>query len=424
MQINKNNSGSPMMKSGSPTVIKVVGVGGGGGNAVNRMIEANVNSAEFIALNTDVQALNMSKAPCRIQIGDKLTHGQGAGANPDIGEKAALESKLAIADAIADAHLVFVTAGMGGGTGTGAAPVVASIAKEAGKLTIGVVTKPFAFEGKFRSDYAEIGIANLMKVVDALVIIPNENLLKVAPHIPMLEAFRFADDVLRQGIQGISDLIVTPAMINLDFADVRTIMSDKGLAYMGIGRGKGENRTTDAVTMAVNSPLYETSIENATSVIVNVMGGADVTLAEVNEATELIRGVISPNANLIFGADMRQSLGSEIVVTIIATGFPPAAGKVEQAPSKPAVQQPAPSANGWHTGWNNGSNQRPSQPAARTQDIYSGSPTGTPRPYGNDGVPDSRVRPSSDDIPDSRVRPVGGNIPPWYSKIMDKNRKQ
>lgn len=420
MQISRDSASSP-------TIIKVVGVGGGGGNAVNRMIDANVKSAEFIVLNTDLQDLSMSKAQRRIQIGAKLTHGQGAGANPDIGEKAALESKLAIADAIEDAHLVFVTAGMGGGTGTGAAPVVASIAKEAGKLTIGVVTKPFVFEGKFRSDYAEIGIANLMKVVDALVVIPNENLLKVAPHIPMVEAFKFADDVLRQGIQGISDLIVTPAMINLDFADVRTIMSDKGLAYMGIGRGKGENRTTEAVTMAVNSPLYETSIENATSVIVNVMGGSDVTLAEVNEATELVRGVINPNANLIFGADMRQSLDSEIVVTIIAAGFPPPQKKTEQQQPKPTVvQQPAPN-NGWQNGWNT-HNPYQSQQGGEVprSGIYTGNPgrrndMQTPRPYGND-VPDSRVRPSNDDIPDSRIRPVGGNIPPWYSKIMDKNR--
>lgn len=422
MQIPSRDSAS------SPTIIKVVGVGGGGGNAVNRMIDANVKSAEFIALNTDLQALNMSRAQRRIQIGAKLTHGQGAGANPDIGEKAALESKLAIADAIEDAHLVFVTAGMGGGTGTGAAPVVASIAKEAGKLTIGVVTKPFAFEGKFRSDYAEIGIANLMKVVDALVIIPNENLLKVAPHIPMVEAFKFADDVLRQGIQGISDLIVTPAMINLDFADVRTIMSDKGLAYMGIGRGKGENRTTEAVTMAVNSPLYETSIENATSVIVNVMGGSDVTLAEVNEATELIRGVISPNANLIFGADMRQSLDSEIVVTIIAAGFPAPSDKVEQPQAKPTLTQQPNQNSGWQNGWGTRGTY-PAQQQGESRPVYTPNPARrndmpTPRPYGDESVPDSRVRPSNDDIPDSRIRPVGGNVPPWYSKIMDKNRKQ
>ncbi|MCI8613013.1 MAG: cell division protein FtsZ [Clostridia bacterium] len=412
----------------SPTVIKVVGVGGGGGNAVNRMIDANVKSAEFIALNTDLQALNMSRAQRRIQIGAKLTHGQGAGANPDVGEKAALESKLAIADAIEDADLVFVTAGMGGGTGTGAAPVVASIAKEAGKLTIAVVTKPFAFEGKFRSDYAEIGIANLKKVVDALVVIPNEKLLTVAPNIPMVEAFKFADDVLRQGIQGISDLIVTPAMINLDFADVCTTMRDKGLAYMGIGRGKGDNRTVEAVTMAVNSPLYETSIENATSVIVNVMGGSDVTLAEVNEATELIRGVVSPNANLIFGADMRQSLDSEIVVTIIAAGF--------STPEKADIQQPQlrvqppvrpQPQNAWQNGWPIGA--QPQQPSQR-QDIYSGNgyprqsdQMQRPRPYGmRDDVPDARVRPAADDIPDSKVKPVG-NIPPWYAKIMDKDRK-
>ncbi len=305
----------------APAVIVVVGVGGGGNNAVNRMIEADIKSARFIAVNTDLQALAMSKAECRIQIGDKLTHGQGAGADPEKGQKAAEESRQAISESLKDADLVFITAGMGGGTGTGAAPVIASIAKEMGKLTIAVVTKPFAFEGKPRMDHAEIGIANLKKVVDTLVIIPNERLMQYASRIPMVEAFRHADDVLRQGIQGISDLIVTPALINLDFADVCTVMRNSGIAHMGIGRGKGEKRTIEAVKQAVFSPLLETSIEGASKVILNIMGSPDVTLDEIQEATQLVREVVQPGANIIFGADIRESMNEEIMVTIIATGF-------------------------------------------------------------------------------------------------------
>lgn len=304
-----------------PAIIKVVGVGGGGNNAVNRMIAVNIKSAQFIAINTDLQALNMSKAQHRIQIGDKLTHGQGAGADPEKGQKAAEESRVAIAEAIKDADLVFITAGMGGGTGTGAAPVVASIAKEMGKLTVAVVTKPFGFEGKRRMDHAEIGIANLKKVVDTLVVIPNEKLMQVAAKLPIVESFKYADDVLRQGIQGISDLIVTPALINLDFADVCTVMRNKGMAHMGIGRGKGERRTVDAVKQAVFSPLLETTIEGATSVILNIMGSCDMTLDEVKEAAELVKEVVHPGANIIFGADIRDTLSEEIIVTVIATGF-------------------------------------------------------------------------------------------------------
>lgn len=304
-----------------PAVIVVVGVGGGGNNAVNRMIDEKIKSAKFIAVNTDLQALSMSKAEQRIQIGDKLTHGQGAGADPEKGQKAAEESRNALADAIKDADLVFITAGMGGGTGTGAAPVIAGIAKEMGKLTVAVVTKPFAFEGKPRMDHAEIGIANLKKVVDTLVVIPNEKLMQFAARLPILESFRHADDVLRQGIQGISDLIVTPALINLDFADVCTVMKNSGIAHMGIGRGKGEKRTIDAVKQAVFSPLLETSIEGASRVILNIMGSPDITLDEINEATQLVREVVLPGANIIFGADIRESMNEEIMVTIIATGF-------------------------------------------------------------------------------------------------------
>ena len=305
-----------------PANIVVVGVGGGGNNAVNRMIDAGIKSAKFIAVNTDLQALNMSKAEYRIQIGDKLTHGQGAGSDPDRGQKAAEESRQALASAIKDADLVFVTAGMGGGTGTGAAPVVASIAKEMGKLTVAVVTKPFAFEGRMRTQNAEIGIENLKKVVDTLVVVPNEKLMEVAPRLPMVDAFKLADDVLRQGIQGISDLIVTPALINLDYADVCTVMRDSGVAHMGIGRGSGDKRTLDAVQQAVYSPLLETSIEGASKIILNIMGSTDVTLNEINEATRLVREVVSDNALIIFGADIRETMNEEMIVTIIATGFP------------------------------------------------------------------------------------------------------
>ena len=307
--------------SAQTTVIKVIGVGGGGGNAVNRMIDAGVKSAEFIAINTDLQALNLSRAHQRIQIGDKLTRGQGAGGDPEQGQKSAEESRLAISEAIKDADLVFITAGMGGGTGTGAAPVVASIAKEMGKLTIAVVTKPFAFEGKIRADHAEIGIENLKKVVDTLVIIPNEKLMQVAPKLSIGEAFKYADNVLRQGVQGISDIIVTTALINLDFADICKVMRNKGIAHMGIGHGKGERRMVDAVKQAVFSPLLESSIEGATSLILNVMGGSDLALEEVDEAANLVKEVISDRAEVFFGADMRDSLNEEVIVTIIATGF-------------------------------------------------------------------------------------------------------
>ena len=265
--------------------IKVIGVGGGGNNAVNRMVNANIKSAEFIAVNTDKQALLMSKAQHRVQIGEKLTRGLGAGADPEVGLKAAEESREVLSEMLKDTDLVFITAGMGGGTGTGAAPIIANIAKELGALTIAVVTKPFVFEGKRRMDNAERGIKELKAVVDTLVVIPNDKLLKIVPKgTPIIEAFRTADDVLRQGIQGISDLIVTPSLINLDFADVKTIMKNKGLAHMGVGRGKGDNRTIEAVRQAVSSPLLETTIEGATGIILNIKGGIDLALEEVYEA--------------------------------------------------------------------------------------------------------------------------------------------
>ena len=302
--------------------IKVVGVGGGGNNAVNRMIAANIKSAQFVAINTDKQALMMSKAKEQIQIGEKLTRGLGAGADPEIGRKAAEESKTAIAEKLKGSDLVFITAGMGGGTGTGAAPVVASIAKEMGILTIAVVTKPFNFEGRRRMENAEAGIANLSKCVDTLVVIPNDRLLQVVPKgTPMVDAFKYADDVLRQGIQGISDLIATPSLINLDFADVRTVMKNRGLAHMGIGEGKGENRNIDAVRQAVASPLLETTIEGAQAVIINITGGFDLTLDEVNDAVRLVKEVVDESANTIFGATIDENYNERLVVTVIATGF-------------------------------------------------------------------------------------------------------
>lgn len=302
--------------------IKVIGVGGGGNNAVNRMIDANITSAQFIAINTDKQALLLSKADHRLQIGEKLTRGLGAGADPDVGQKAAEESKSSISEILKDCDLVFITAGMGGGTGTGAAPVIAQIAKEMGILTIAVVTKPFGFEGRKRQENAEKGLENLRKYVDTLVIIPNNKLLEIVPQkTPIIEAFLYADDVLRQGIQGISDLIVTPSLINLDFADVRSIMKNTGLAHMGIGHAKGENKTIEAVRQAVSSPLLETTIEGATGVILNVKGGLDLPLDEVYEAANLVREVVDPACNIIFGAGIDEGMNDEVEITIIATGF-------------------------------------------------------------------------------------------------------
>ncbi len=302
--------------------IKVIGVGGGGNNAVNRMVNANIKSAEFIAVNTDKQALLMSKAQHRVQIGEKLTRGLGAGADPEIGVKAAEESREMLVEVLKDTDLVFITAGMGGGTGTGAAPIIASIAKELGALTIAVVTKPFVFEGKRRMDNAEKGIKELKGVVDTLVVIPNDKLLKIVPKgTPIIEAFRTADDVLRQGIQGISDLIVTPSLINLDFADVKTIMKNKGLAHMGIGRGKGDNRTIEAVRQAVSSPLLETTIEGATGIILNIKGGLDLTLEEVYESAALVKEVVDPSCNIIFGSGVDENMDEEVEITVIATGF-------------------------------------------------------------------------------------------------------
>ena len=323
-------------------VIRVMGIGGGGCNAINSMIESNVSSAEFIAVNTDNQALLLSKADKRIQIGEKLTKGLGAGSNPDIGEAAAEENKEEIAEILQGTDLLFIAAGMGGGTGTGAASVIARIAREMGILTVAVVTKPFSFEGRVRNENANKGIVNLRKYVDTLVIIPNDKLLQFLPnHIGMLDAFKVADDMLKQGIIGIVDLISTPSLINLDFADVNTVMRNQGLAHMGIGRAKGENRIVEAVRQAVSSPLLETTIEGAKAVILNVTG-KDILLSEANEAATLIQGIIDSSANIIFGTTIDQNMGEEIKITVIATGFNPNNEPIVQEPAKPVISKTPP----------------------------------------------------------------------------------
>lgn len=314
--------------------IKVIGVGGGGNNAVNRMIEHGVEGVEFIAVNTDSQALNLSKAEVKLQIGGKLTRGLGAGANPEVGKKAAEESKEQIEEALQGADMIFVTAGMGGGTGTGAAPIIAQVAKELGALTVGVVTRPFSFEGRRRSTQAVSGIETLKDNVDTLIVIPNDRLLEIVDkNTPMLEAFREADNVLRQGVQGISDLIAKPGLINVDFADVKTIMYDKGSALMGIGVATGENRATEAAKKAISSPLLETSIDGAHGILMNISGGTNLSLYEVQEAADLVTSAADDEVNVIFGSVINENLKEEIIVTVIATGFDE---------SKRVNQQPTP----------------------------------------------------------------------------------
>lgn len=308
--------------NGNLAKIKVMGIGGGGCNAINSMLASNVTSAEFIAVNTDHQALMMSKAETCLQIGANLTKGLGAGSNPTVGEAAAEESKEEIKSLLEGTDLLFIAAGMGGGTGTGASSVVARIARELGILTIAVVTKPFSFEGRVRNENANKGVTNLKKYVDTLVVIPNDKLLQFLPkQVSMLDAFKVADDMLKQGIIGIVDLIATPAYINLDFADVNTVMRGQGLAHMGIGRAKGENRVIEAVRQAVSSPLLETTIEGAKSVILNLTGGKDLMLSEVNDAAALVQGIIDPSANIIFGEAIDESMTDEVKITVIATGF-------------------------------------------------------------------------------------------------------
>ncbi|MDX2240503.1 MAG: cell division protein FtsZ [Leptolyngbyaceae cyanobacterium bins.302] len=331
---------------GSVAKIKVIGVGGGGGNAVNRMIAGDVTGVEFWSINTDAQALEGSDAPKRLQVGQKLTRGLGAGGNPAIGQKAAEESRDEIATALEGADLVFITAGMGGGTGTGAAPVVAEVAKELGALTVGIVTRPFTFEGRRRSTQAAEGIEALQSRVDTLIMIPNDKLLSViSEQTPVQEAFRAADDILRQGVQGISDIITIRGLVNVDFADVRAVMADAGSALMGIGVGTGKSRAREAAVASISSPLLESSIDGARGVVFNVTGGNDLTLHEVNSAAEIIYEVVDPNANIIFGAVIDERLQGEIRITVIATGF---TGEVPaRQPAKPtSIKRPAPTVGG------------------------------------------------------------------------------
>ena len=341
MLMDNNNIYEQNERTDDTAIIKVIGVGGAGNNAVDRMIDSGIEGVEFVAINTDRQALMKSKASLKIQIGEKITRGLGAGANPDIGGQSAEESKAEIAEAVKGADMVFVTSGMGGGTGTGAAPIVASIAKEMGILTIAVVTKPFTFEGKKRLTQAERGIESLKGKVDALVVIPNDKLLQISDRkTSIVEAFKMADDVLRQGVQGISDLIKVPGLVNLDFADVKAVMLNTGMAHMGIGRASGENRAEDAAKQAIQSPLLETTIEGARGVIISITGSESLVLHEVNTAAELVQRSVDPEANIIFGSVIDKSLDEDIVITVIATGFDKEPGTLETSSIKQTTPQP------------------------------------------------------------------------------------
>lgn len=323
--------------------IRVIGVGGAGCNAVNRMIDANLSGVNYVAVNTDKQALNKSRAENKIQIGEKLTRGLGAGGNPEVGQKSAEESLEAIENFVAGADLVFITAGMGGGTGTGAAPIIAKAAKNSGALTIGVVTRPFSFEGKKRKEHADLGVKFLKSYVDSLVVVPNDKLLEISDkNTSILDAFKLADEVLKDGVEGIATLISDAGLINLDFADVRTIMSDRGLAHMGVGRGKGDNRVADAIKNAIESPLLETNIKGAKGVLLNIEGGYDLGMLEVNEASELVHQQVDEEAVIIFGTSVREDMEGEIKVTVIATGFEDEMGKrkgLDARPKEPTKEQ-------------------------------------------------------------------------------------
>jgi len=353
--------------------IKVVGIGGGGSNAVNRMISEGLGGVEFIAINTDNQALNLSKSKTRVRIGDKLTRGLGAGGNPEIGRKAAEESADELYEVLRGADMVFIAGGMGGGTGTGASPVVAQIAKELGALTIGVVTKPFTFEGHKRSQSAEAGIEALKSQVDTLIVIPNDRLLQIADKRASLQqAFSLADDVLRQGIQGISELITVPALINLDFADVRAVMSEGGAALMAVGRANGDDRARRAAEDAISSRLLDVTIDGARGILFNVTGGADLSLFEVNEAAGIIKESAHPEVNLIFGAQIDESMGDEVRVTVIATGFEQS--RVARRPDvmQSVLRQPAPVPRQ--------ATPPASQPPARPQSQYAAPPPPASQP--------------------------------------------
>ena len=384
--------------------IKVVGVGGAGTNAVNRMVDSGLKGVEFIAVNTDKQALTLCKADLQLQIGEKLTKGLGAGANPDIGQKAAEEDRENIADALKGSDLVFVTCGMGGGTGTGAAPVIAEIARDMGILTIGVVSKPFLFEGRQRMKNAEGGIERLKSHVDTLVVVPNDRLLSVVSKgTTMVEAFKIADDTLRQGIQGISDLIAVPALINLDFADVRTVMQSRGLAHMGIGVGTGENRMLEAAKMAISSPMLETSIDGARAVLINITGGPDTSIIEINEAAQIITQAADPEANIIFGAGIDENMTEEVKITVIATGFektPFAADKPKKV-EEPAQEEEAPRRTRSYDEEEVSPIFERRKPAQRERRYEDDDPVPRPR----------RTRVYSDDSPESRTQARRGFTP-------------
>jgi len=374
--------------------IKVVGVGGGGNNAVNRMIVAGLQGVDFISVNCDAQALLLSKAQNRIQIGEKLTKGLGAGANPEIGQKAAEESREIIIEQLRGTDMVFVTAGMGGGTGTGAAPIVAECAREAGALTVGVVTKPFSFEGKRRMNQAEAGIVTLKERVDTLITIPNDRLLQVIDRrTSMIDAFRIADDVLRQGVQGISDLISVPGLINADFADVKTIMSNAGSALMGIGTATGDNGAVAAAEAAIKSPLLEASIEGARGVLFNITGGKDLSLFDVTEASNIITEAVDPDANIIFGAVIDEKLDDEIRVTVIATGFN---GK-NPALYPEKTGQSAIMAPGWNTSRRGGATEVKANPPK--QQAVADAP--------------AKEEPPHNSIISGFNKDTGNDIPPW-----------
>ena len=362
--------------------IKVIGVGGGGNNAVNRMITEDVKGVEFIVANTDVQALEASKAETKIQLGPKLTRGLGAGANPEIGAKAAEESEEAITEALEGADMVFVTAGMGGGTGNGAAPIVAKIAKEGGALTVGVVTRPFSFEGPRRARFAAEGVAAMKENVDTLIIIANNRLLEIVDKkTPMMEAFQEADNVLRQGVQGISDLITSPGYVNLDFADVKTVMKDQGSALMGIGSANGENRTEDATKKAISSPLLEVSIDGAEQVLLNITGGPDLSLFEAQAASQIVSDASTSDVNFIFGKSFDEELGDEVRVTVIATGIDKKREEKEAARNRTSRRVNNPQAN-------------PAQPATRTNDqAANNATTKQADPFGNWDIREPAHRP-------------------------------
>jgi cell division protein FtsZ len=363
--------------------IKVVGAGGGGSNAVDRMIEMGVQGVDFITVNTDAQALVHSKAGTRVQIGDKLTKGLGSGGNPVIGQKSAEETMDELADELKGSDMVFITAGMGGGTGTGSSPVIASIAQELGALTVGVVTKPFTFEGAHRRKVAEQGIEQLKPVVDTLIVIPNDRLLQITSrNTSMLEAFRMADDVLRQGIQGISDLILVPGLINLDFADVKAIMTQAGSALMAIGRGSGDNRMVDAANMAISSPLLEMSIDGAKGVLFNVSGGEDLGIQELNEAADVIFRAADPDAQIIFGATIDPNMRDEVKITLIAAGFDNVPRNVQRTRSFPNVN----------------SNVLPSQPPQVQQPAYQQRTAPAPQPQPQAPRPQPSFNTGSDDL--------------------------